>query len=574
MKRLLSHVFFACSIAAACAANALAGSSVSLEPGKDRMGADYKNIPLGRGDAEACRKACLDDSACQAFTYVRPSVQGPQAMCYLKSSVPRMSDNACCTSGVKTFTAIELRPPPPPAGGVLVTLPPAATAKVINPPNTLKLNIEAAQTDLAWQVAGPGCFPGQAGKPAPECKYVTDIEGFKVFNGPNLLFKQVANPAARTLSLGQSPTGCFSVSAYKGALESARSEQVCMPPPLPAPTNLHLTKDVNECAAAAGGKLLAFICDAAIKANGQVLVFDWQGGPDEIDGYRLYDTVNGSTMLKDTKFHAAQRAFIIPAMGGVKLDDYCFKVRAFDGERESAPSNTVCVDPLKPIPPYVPSKNVQVFVPSGGALVTAVEMHTNFNNGCPFPERSVKTRTRANFSGSLAAYYIHKDKNILCGKRILLWNEGSVEFKLADLPPKFNKATLKFTSNGTFAKVNSEGGLLGDKGDKVFNSVNCVNDLYAYNFGLLDNSAGGPDEKIGDPKAWFSFHKTATIASGTNTAPNGTNSFDVTEVLRKSIKGNQKIQGFNFAVDRSMVADNNMCSAGFSNFTLEVEFMQ
>ncbi|HEU4777452.1 MAG TPA: hypothetical protein VFS95_11545, partial [Telluria sp.] len=497
-----------------------------------------------------------------------------EAMCFLKSGAPRMSDNACCTSGVKSFTAIEMRPTaPPPTGGIIVTLPPAP-AKIINPPSALKLNVEAAQTDLAWQFAGPGCFPGAAGKPAPDGKYVSDIEGFKVFNGPNQLFKQVANPGARTLSLGQNPSGCFSVSAYKGALESARSEQVCVPPPPPAPTNLHLTKDVNECAAAAGGKLLAFICDAAIKANGQVLVFDWQGGADEIDGYRLYDTVNGQPMIKDTKFHSAQRAFIIPAMGGVKLDDYCFKVRAFDGERESAPSNTVCVDPLKPIPPYVPTKNVQVFVPSGGALVTGVEMHTNFNNGCPFPERSVKTRTRANFTGSLGANYIHRDKNILCGKRIVIWNEGSAEFTLADMPAKFYKATLKFTSNGTLAIVNSEGGLLGDKGNKVYNSVNCVREVFAYNFGMLDNSTGGPYEKIGDPKAWFAFHNIATIASAANTAPNGANSFDVTEVLRKSLKGNQKKLGFNFAVDRSMVGDNNMCAAGFTNFTLEVEFMQ
>ena len=570
MKRWVTCVLFAMSLAA----NAVAGVAVSLEPGNDRMGADYKGFALGQRDADVCRKACLDDGACQAFTYVKPGVKGPEAMCFLKSGAPRMSDNACCTSGVKSFTAIEMRPTTPPAAGPIVVTVPTGLAKIINPPSALKLNIEAAQTDLAWQFAGPGCFPGSAGKPAPDCKYVSDIEGFKVFNGPNQLFKQVTNPAARTLSLGQAPAGCFTVSAYKGALESARSDQVCVPPPPPAPTNLHLTKDVNECATAAGGKLLAFICDAAIKANGQVLVFDWKSAGDDVDGFRLYDTVNGQTMLKETKFNSAQRAFIIPAMAGVKIDDYCFKVRAFDGERESAPSNTVCVDPLKPVPPPVPAKNVQVFVPSGGDLVTAVEMRSNFNNGCPFPERSVKTRTRAKFAGSLGADYIHLDKNVLCGKRILIWNEGSAEFTLADMPPKFNKATLKFTSNGTVARINSEGGLLGSKGDTVYNSVNCVRELFAYNFGIHDNSTGGPYEKLGDPLAWFDFHNIATIASATNTAANGANSFDVTEVLRKSMKAKQKKLGFNFAVDRSMVADKNMCAAGFTNFTLEVEFMQ
>ena len=48
-----------------------------------------------------CRKACLADLRCKAYTYVKPGIQGPQARCWLKNAVPQESASACCESGVK-----------------------------------------------------------------------------------------------------------------------------------------------------------------------------------------------------------------------------------------------------------------------------------------------------------------------------------------------------------------------------------------------------------------------------------------------------------------------------------------
>ncbi len=44
---------------------------------------------------------CQQVGQCRAFNYVRPGIQGPQAMCWLKSSVPPGTPDPCCVSGVK-----------------------------------------------------------------------------------------------------------------------------------------------------------------------------------------------------------------------------------------------------------------------------------------------------------------------------------------------------------------------------------------------------------------------------------------------------------------------------------------
>jgi hypothetical protein len=48
-----------------------------------------------------CQQQCADNAPCRAWTYVNPGVQGPQARCYLKGSMPVEVANACCTSGIK-----------------------------------------------------------------------------------------------------------------------------------------------------------------------------------------------------------------------------------------------------------------------------------------------------------------------------------------------------------------------------------------------------------------------------------------------------------------------------------------
>lgn len=66
----------------------------------DRPGGDYKNFDLNGEYPSDCRDACAKDSKCQAWTYVRPGVQGPKARCWLKASVPPAHPNNCCISEV------------------------------------------------------------------------------------------------------------------------------------------------------------------------------------------------------------------------------------------------------------------------------------------------------------------------------------------------------------------------------------------------------------------------------------------------------------------------------------------
>ena len=72
-----------------------------LEDNTDRPGLDYKSFWVS-GGPEDCRYACEADVDCKAFTYVRAGVQGPQARCYLKYSIPNAVPNKDCVSGVRS----------------------------------------------------------------------------------------------------------------------------------------------------------------------------------------------------------------------------------------------------------------------------------------------------------------------------------------------------------------------------------------------------------------------------------------------------------------------------------------
>jgi hypothetical protein len=75
--------------------------SVELEINIDRLGMDYSNFDLSKADPELCWQACLEDSRCVAFTYVKPGIQASNARCWLKYDVPDPVTDDCCISGVK-----------------------------------------------------------------------------------------------------------------------------------------------------------------------------------------------------------------------------------------------------------------------------------------------------------------------------------------------------------------------------------------------------------------------------------------------------------------------------------------
>jgi hypothetical protein len=78
---------------------ALVQHAMGLENDTNRFGGDYTSRVLA--SAEQCQSACAGEAQCKAWTWVKPGVQGPQAKCWLKNSVPVASKNNCCVSGVK-----------------------------------------------------------------------------------------------------------------------------------------------------------------------------------------------------------------------------------------------------------------------------------------------------------------------------------------------------------------------------------------------------------------------------------------------------------------------------------------
>jgi len=72
-----------------------------LEYGVDRYGSDFERISMETSDPALCMKYCLEVSGCMAFTYVKPGEQEPNAVCYLKNSIPDPSEYDACVSGIK-----------------------------------------------------------------------------------------------------------------------------------------------------------------------------------------------------------------------------------------------------------------------------------------------------------------------------------------------------------------------------------------------------------------------------------------------------------------------------------------
>ena len=75
----------------------------------DRAGSNYKAFEVDPPDPAACKVACANGSACAAWTYVKPGIQGSNGVCWLKSGVPAAVSNPCCISGVRPDFAPKIK---------------------------------------------------------------------------------------------------------------------------------------------------------------------------------------------------------------------------------------------------------------------------------------------------------------------------------------------------------------------------------------------------------------------------------------------------------------------------------
>ena len=111
-RHLLSLIAFM-TMSSLCNAS-FAGSKITRDPpGTDRPGHDFAHHTLNVPDAELCVNECLSNQQCSAYTYVRPGVQGVQAVCWLKTSASPAVRNSCCTSGRKSYLASNFKPHKP-----------------------------------------------------------------------------------------------------------------------------------------------------------------------------------------------------------------------------------------------------------------------------------------------------------------------------------------------------------------------------------------------------------------------------------------------------------------------------
>ncbi len=103
---------------------------VNFEVNTNRGGSDYERSELQVANPDQCFERCRTDSRCAAWTFVRPGVQGPLAVCYLKNPAPAPTPNDCCVSGAIAGGAtppvtppVTPPPPPPPTGNCWATSP-------------------------------------------------------------------------------------------------------------------------------------------------------------------------------------------------------------------------------------------------------------------------------------------------------------------------------------------------------------------------------------------------------------------------------------------------------------------
>ena len=76
-------------------------ASPTFEFDTDRPGSDYSNFNLSTADPALCATQCAQQERCQAWTYIKPGVEGPSARCWLKERIPAAVVATFAVSGVR-----------------------------------------------------------------------------------------------------------------------------------------------------------------------------------------------------------------------------------------------------------------------------------------------------------------------------------------------------------------------------------------------------------------------------------------------------------------------------------------
>lgn len=78
----------------------VADRALAFEQDYDRPGGEFVGKHVNVNDAQTCYNICAGNPNCVAFTWVKPNIQGPTGVCWLKGGISKRVRNSCCVSGV------------------------------------------------------------------------------------------------------------------------------------------------------------------------------------------------------------------------------------------------------------------------------------------------------------------------------------------------------------------------------------------------------------------------------------------------------------------------------------------
>ena len=87
----------------------LLGPPAAAQVGFDRPGGDYTSFAIRSADPAQCAARCERDPRCRAWGFSYPVTESANAICWLKSRVPRRVAAPWCGSGVRGAGVIEPR---------------------------------------------------------------------------------------------------------------------------------------------------------------------------------------------------------------------------------------------------------------------------------------------------------------------------------------------------------------------------------------------------------------------------------------------------------------------------------
>lgn len=84
-------------------AGAAGAADYTVEDGFDRPGPAYETFEQTSDfqDPVLCRDRCESQPQCRSFTFVKPGVEGPKALCRMRDTEPAPVESACCISSVR-----------------------------------------------------------------------------------------------------------------------------------------------------------------------------------------------------------------------------------------------------------------------------------------------------------------------------------------------------------------------------------------------------------------------------------------------------------------------------------------